>query len=78
MRSLRETDPTILRAFRGVPLRDLRNLYSNGTHALWNPEESEWVPPAWQTAARLGFVRTHALLALRKSHRGLGCLRARA
>jgi len=88
MRSLREfssptmeslsTDPTILRAFRGVPLRDLRNLYSNGTHALWSPEESPEPPPAWHVAARLGFVRTHALLALRKSHRGLGCLRARA
>ena len=78
MRSLRETDPIILRAFRGMPLRDLENLYSNGTHALWNPNESTEPPPAWQTAARLGFVRTHALLALRKSHSGLGCLRARA
>ena len=78
MRSLRETDPIILRAFRGMPLRDLQNLYSNGTHALWNPEESQVISRAWSTAARLGFVRTHALLALRKSHSGLGCLRARA
>ena len=78
MRSLHETDLTILRALRGVSLRDLENLYSNGTHALWNPEETDWVSPAWHTAARLGFVRTHALRALRKSHSGLGCLRARA
>lgn len=78
MRSLRQTDPTILRALRGVSLRDLQNLYSNGTHAMWDPEETPEPPTAWHTAARLGFVRTHALLALRKSHRGLGCLRARA
>ena len=77
MRDLRETDPTILRALRGVSLRDLQNLYSNGTHAMWDPEETPEPPPAWMTAARLGFVRTHALRALRKSHSGLGCLRAR-
>jgi len=78
MRAPDEINMPTLRALRGVSQRDLEDLYSNGSEALWRrtaPLEWPEPPPAWQTAARLHFTRTHALLAMRKAHRGLGCLR---
>jgi hypothetical protein len=74
MRSITETDPIVLRALRGVSLRDLRALYQR-TPLVMAPIPMD--TPAGLTASRLSFVKSHALLALRKSHRGLGCLRAR-
>ena len=77
MRSASELNLPTIRALRGVPLRDLAELYSNGNHALWNPDLCDGPPPAWSTASRLYGVKARALIVLCKSHRGLGCLRAR-
>ena len=74
MRSPDEINMPTLRALRGVSLRDLRALYQR-TPLVMAPIPMD--TPAGLTASRLSFVKSRALLALRKSHRGLGCLRAR-
>lgn len=74
MRSPSELNTPTLRALRNVPRRDLQALYSR-TPLTVAPIPTD--TPAWLTISRLCFVKSHALLALRKSHWGLGCLRAR-
>jgi hypothetical protein len=74
MRSITETDLTTLRALRGCSLQGIRALYQR-TPLVIAPIPMD--TPAGLTASRLSFVKSHALLALRKSHRGIGCLRAR-
>ena len=73
MRSHDEINIPTLRALRGVSLRDLRALYSRTGVIAPIPIDT----PAGLTASRLSFVKSRALLALRKSHRGLDCLRPR-
>ncbi len=74
MRAPEELNMPTLRALRGCSLQGIRALYS------CTPLVIAAIPidtPAGLTASRLSFVKTHALLKLRKSHRGLDCLRPR-
>jgi len=74
MRAPDEINIPTLRALRGCSLQDIRALY-RCTPLVIGPIPID--TPAGRTASRLTFVKSRALLALRKSHRGLDCLRPR-
>lgn len=69
------------RVLRGLSLRELRELTRSSLGLLcawggfdWDRDEP---PRLWWIASRSSFLKTHALIKLRKRHGGLGCLRAR-